>query len=162
MYEVAPITTEDAEAVAVDARELVSAPIGVQQRKERVGALSPARLAELVRFQPGGGTYELTLDQEGLRAALLPMVKTTVREPVDASFRTAGKRVKVVGSKPGRRSTSGRRSRPSSPQGSGPASGLPLWLTALAADLDDEEAKALGIRQKVSSFTTDMGASSAN
>ncbi len=37
-----------------------------------------------------------------------------------------------------------------------------VGLTALAADLTTKEAKALGIREEVSSFTTDMGASSAN
>jgi vancomycin resistance protein YoaR len=164
VYEVAPpITTEDAEAVAVDARELVSGPVGIQQSKERVGTLSPARLAELVRFKPGGGTYELALDQEGLRAALLPMVKTTLREPVDASFRIAGKRVKVVGSKPGTTLDIRKAQQAVVAAGRGPGERLAkVGLIALPADLTTREAKALGIRQKVSSFTTDMGASSAN
>jgi len=35
-------------------------------------------------------------------------------------------------------------------------------LTALAADFSTKEAKALGIREQISTFTTDMGESSAN
>ena len=37
-----------------------------------------------------------------------------------------------------------------------------VGLTALAADLTTKEAKALGITEKIASFTTDMGDSSAN
>jgi vancomycin resistance protein YoaR len=162
--EVAPaITTEEAGAVARDARTLVSAPVAVRQRRKRVGALSPAELAELVRFERAGGTYELALQEEGLRAALLPMVKQTLREPVDATFRIAGKRVRVVRSKPGTTLDVAKA------QAAVLASGLlpdrrvaTVGLTALAADLTTKEAKALGIREEVSSFTTDMGASSAN
>ena len=158
-----PVTTEEAEAIAADARQLVSAPVGIEQRKELVGTLSPARLAALVRFRPGGGTYTLALEPEGLRAALLPMVKTTLREPVDASFRIAGKRVKVVGSKPG--TTLDLRKAQQAVLAAGLEPGrrtATVATTALAADLTTKEAKALGIREKVSSFTTDMGASSAN
>jgi vancomycin resistance protein YoaR len=162
--EVAPaVTTEEAEAVAAEARELLSAPVGIQLRKERVGALTAARLAELVRFRPAGGTYELTLEQEGLRAALLPMVKTTLREPVDADFRIKGERVKVVPSKPGTTLDVRRAQEAVVTAGLGPGRRLAaVGLTALAADLTTKEAKALGITEEIASFTTDMGASSAN
>jgi vancomycin resistance protein YoaR len=162
--EVAPaITTEEAETVAVDTRELVSAPVGIQLRKERVGALQPTRLAKLVRFKPAGGTYELALEPQGLRAALLPMVKTTLREPVDADFRIKGVRVKVVPAKPGTTLDVQRAQRSVVAAGLGQGRRLAaVGVTSLAADLTTKEAKALGITEKVASFTTDMGASSAN
>jgi vancomycin resistance protein YoaR len=162
--EVAPaITTEEAETVAVDTRELVSAPVGIQLRKERVGALQPTRLAKLVRFKPAGGTYELVLEPQGLRAALLPMVKTTLREPVDADFRIKGVRVKVVPAKPGTTLDVQRAQRSVVAAGLGQGRRLAaVGVTSLAADLTTKEAKALGITEKVASFTSDMGASSAN
>ena len=70
-------------------------------KKQPVGELRPARLAGLVRFPQAAGIYELALDPDGLRTALLPMVKTTLREPKDATFRIVGERVRVLRSKPG-------------------------------------------------------------
>ncbi|MGH3040310.1 MAG: VanW family protein [Gaiellaceae bacterium] len=157
------ITTEEAEEIALRARTLVSAPVAVRLRKKRVGVLRPAELAALVRFEPAGGSYELALDRDGLRAALLPMVKTTLREPVDATFRIVGERVRVVRSKPG--TTLDVVKAQEAVLAGGLATGrrvAAVGLTALAADLTTREAKGLGIREKVSSFTTDMGESSAN
>ena len=162
--DVAPaITTEEAEAVAVQARTLLAAPVAIRLKKKRVGELRPATLGGLVRFPQAAGTYELALEQDGLRAALLPMVKTTLREPTDATFRIVGKRVRVVRSRPG--TTLDVQKAQDAVLAAGTGAGrrvAPVALTALAADLTTKEAKALGIREEVSSFTTDMGASSAN
>jgi vancomycin resistance protein YoaR len=162
--EVAPaITTEEAEAVAQDVRTLLAAPVAIRQKKRRVGELGPARLAGLVRFQQAAGTYKLALDPDGLRAALLPMVKTTLREPKDAGFRIVGKRVRVVPSKAGTTLDVRKAQNAVLAAGTGPGRRVAtVGLTALAADLTTKEAKALGIREEISSFTTDMGASSAN
>ena len=162
--EVAPaITTEEAEAVAQDARTLLAAPVAIRQKKRRVGELGPAKLAALVRFQQAAGSYELALDPDGLRAALLPMVKTTLREPKDADFRIVGKRVRVVPSKAGTTLDVRKAQNAVLTAGTGPGRRVAaVGLTALAADLTTKEAKALGIREQISSFTTDMGASSAN
>ena len=100
--EVAPaITTEEAEAVALRTRTLLASPVAVRLKKQRVGGLSPAELAGLVRFPQAAGAYKLALDQDGLRSALLPMVKTTLRDPKDATFRIVGQRVRIVRSRPG-------------------------------------------------------------
>jgi vancomycin resistance protein YoaR len=158
-----PITTEEAEAVAQDARTLLAAPVEIRLRRKRVGALAPAELAALVRFDPAGGTYDVDLDRDGLRAALLPMVKTKLRAPVDADFEIGGEKVRVVPSKPGTTLDVGKARRAVLAGGLGPGERTAsVGLTALAADLTTREAKALGIREEVSSFTTDMGESSAN
>jgi vancomycin resistance protein YoaR len=157
------ITTEEAEAVAAEARTLLSAPVRIQFRHKRVGSLSPAELAALVRFEPAGGTYEVDLDRDGLRSALLPMVEAKLRAPVDADFRIVGTKVRVVPSKPGTTLDVRKARRAILAGGLGPGERTAaVGLTALAADLTTKEAKALGIREEVSSFTTDMGASSAN
>jgi vancomycin resistance protein YoaR len=157
------ITTEEAEAVAQEARTLLAAPVKIQFRNRRVGALSPAALAGLVHFEQAGGTYEVDLDRDGLRAALLPMVKAKLRAPVDADFRIVGKRVRVVRSKPGTTLDVGKARQAVLAGGLGPGRRVAtVGLTALAAELTTKEARALGIREEVSSFTTDMGVSSDN
>jgi vancomycin resistance protein YoaR len=162
--EVAPsITTEEAEAVAAEARTLLSAPVRVQFRNKRVGTLSPAQLGALVRFAPAGGTYEVDLDRDGLRSELLPMVQAKLRAPVDADFRIVGRKVRVVPSRPGTTLDVDHARRAVLAGGLGPGSRVAaVGLTAMAADLTTKEAKALGIREQISSFTTDMGESSAN
>jgi vancomycin resistance protein YoaR len=157
------ITTQEAEAVAAEARTLVSAPVGIQLRKERVGAVSPAQLAELIRFKPAAGSYEIALAPKALRAALLPLMEETLREPVDADFRIGPQRVRVVPSKPGTTLDVERAQRGILAAGLGPEKRLAtVGVTALAADLTTKEAKALGITEELTSFTTDMGESSAN
>jgi vancomycin resistance protein YoaR len=162
--EVAPsITTEEAEAVAAEARTLLSAPVRVQFRNKRVGTLSPAQLGALVRFRPAGGTSEVDLDRDGLRSELLPMVQAKLRAPVDADFRIVGRKVRVVPSRPGTTLDVDRARRAVLAGGLGPGSRVAaVGQTAMAADLTTKEAKALGIREQISSFTTDMGESSAN
>jgi vancomycin resistance protein YoaR len=164
VQEVAPaITTEEAESVALRAQTLLAAPVRIKLRKHRVGVLSQAELAELVRFRPSDGTYEIGLASKGLRAALLPMVADTLRDPVDATFRVVGKRVRVVRSKPGTTLDVARAQDAVLAAGLGPGRRIAaVGLTALAADLTTKEAKALGIREQVSTFTTDMGPSSPN
>ena len=92
------------------------------------------------------------------------MVKAKLREPVDADFRIVGKRVRVVRSKPGTTlDVAEGPGAPSSPRARpGTRASPPSGSRRSRADLTTREAKALGIREEVSSFTTDMGESSAN
>jgi len=157
------ITTAEAEAVALEARTLVAAPIKIRFKRKAVGVLSPRELAELVRFKPAAGTYEVSLDLAGLEAALLPMVKQRTREPVDATFRVVGQRVRVVRSRPGTTLAAERAREAVLAAGLRPGvRRATVALTALPADFTTKEAKALGIREQISTFTTDMGASSSN
>jgi vancomycin resistance protein YoaR len=91
------------------------------------------------------------------------MVKTTLRDPVDAGFRIGSNRVRVVPAKPGTTLDVQRAERSVLAAALGPDRRLAtVGVTALAAGLTTKEAKALGITEEVASFTTDMGASSAN
>jgi vancomycin resistance protein YoaR len=157
------ITTEEAEAVALQARTIVAAPVDVRFKGRDVGTLEPRRLASLVRFQRAAGTYEVSLDLEGLEQALLPMVKTRMRDPVDATFKVVGERVRVVRSRPGTTLA------PVKAQEAVLAAALQpgvrsaaVALTVLPATFTTKDAKAMGIRERISTFTTDMGESSAN
>jgi vancomycin resistance protein YoaR len=157
------ITTEEAEAAAQQARAIVAAPVSVRFKGRDVGSLEPSRLAGLTRFERAAGAYEVSLDVEGLERALLPMVKARLRAPVDATFKVVGDRVRVVRSRPGTTVA------PVKAQEAVLAAALQpgvrtaaVSLTALPAAFTTKAAKAMGIREKISTFTTDMGESSAN
>jgi vancomycin resistance protein YoaR len=137
--------------------------VGVRFRSKRVGALGPADLAALIRFERDAGTYRVALDDEGLRTALLPLVKARTRDPVDASFKVVGKRVRVVRARPGTTLDTERAQAAVLSAALEPGVRIaPIALTKLPADFTTKEAKALGIRRQISTFTTDMGESSAN
>ena len=157
------ITTEEAEAAAQQARAIVAAPVSIRFKGRDVGALEPSRLAGLTRFERAAGAYEVSLDVEGLERALLPMVKAKLRQPVDATFKVVGDRVRVVRSRPGTTLA------PVKAQETVLAAALQpgvrtaaVSLTVLPAAFTTKAAKAMGIREKISTFTTDMGESSAN
>ena len=161
---VAPaITTEDAEAVAAEARAILAGPIAIRFKGEDVGALRPRQIAGAMSFTRGGGTYEIALDPNGVEQALLPMIEARLRAPVDASFRVVGRRVRVVPGRPGTTLDAAKAAQAVLAAGRGPGRRVaPVALTALAADFSTRDAKALGIREQISTFTTDMGESSAN
>jgi vancomycin resistance protein YoaR len=157
------ITTEEAEAVAQQARTVIAAPVDIRFKGRDVGALEPRQLAKLVRFERAAGAYEVLLDRERLQQALLPMVKAKLRDPVDATFKVVGDRVRVVGSRPGTTLA------PVKAQEAVLTAALQpgvrtagVTLTVLPATFATKDAKAMGIREKISTFTTDMGESSAN
>jgi vancomycin resistance protein YoaR len=157
------ITTVEAETAAVQARTVVAAPVTVKFRGDEVGELSPRKLGALIRFEPADSRYEVSLEFKGLVELLSPMVAAGTRKPADANFRVAGKRVRVV------RARAGTRLAPNRAADAVLAAALEpglrvarLALTKFPADFTTKEAKALGIREQVSTFTTDMGPSSAN
>jgi vancomycin resistance protein YoaR len=157
------ITTAEAEAVALQARGIVAAPVAIRFKGREVGALQPRRLARLIRFERAAGAYEVSLDVAGLERALLPMVKAKLRAPVDATFKVVGDRVRVIRSRPGTTLA------PKKAQEAVLAAALQpgvrtaaVALTVLPATFTTKAAKAMGIREKISTFTTDMGESSAN
>jgi vancomycin resistance protein YoaR len=157
------ITTAEAEQTAEQARTAVAEPVSIRFRREPVGRLTPRALAGLLRFEPAAGAYSLVLEEEGLTKLILPMVKAETRKPVDARFRVVGERVRIVRSRPGTTlaSTRAKVAVLGAALGSGPPT-ADVGLEKLAADFTTRDAKALGIRQRISTFTTDMGASSAN
>jgi vancomycin resistance protein YoaR len=161
---VAPaMTTAAAEQAAAAARTAVSAPVALRFRHHEVGEIGPRTIARLLRFQPQGGAFELSLAPEGIQRELAPLVERFTRKPVDASFRVVGKRVRVVKGRDG--TTLDVAGAQAAVLGAATESGLreaDIGLTALEPKLSTEDARALGIKRRVSTFTTDMGVSSSN
>ena len=157
------VTTEEAEGVAVEARAIVAAPVKIRFRSQKVGALAPAELAELVRFRSVPGTYEVDLGRKGLRQALLPMLEERLREPVDARFRVVGDRVRIVRARPGTTLDAAQAQEAVLAAALDPATRVArVAVTKREAAFTTRDARALGIRERISTFTTDMGESSAN
>jgi vancomycin resistance protein YoaR len=160
---VAPaITTSAAEEAAERARTALSAPVEIRFRQRELGELAPAEIADMLRFRAGDGEYELVLKAQGLQAELAPLVRKYTKDPVDASFRIDGERAHVV------KGRNGTTLDVPEAEVSVLAAAVDddrtarIGLTALDPDLTTAEAKALGIRRQVSTFTTDMGVSSSN
>jgi vancomycin resistance protein YoaR len=153
------ITTAAAQRAAAEARALLSEPIPLVFRDEELGQLPPERIAELVRFRQADGAFELALRRGELKAGLLPLVEPFTREPMDASFRVVGERVRIVKGRPGTTLDVRRAERRILAADGGSAR---LGLQELEPKLTVRDAKQLGIKRQISTYTTDMGVSSAN
>jgi vancomycin resistance protein YoaR len=161
---VAPaLTTAAAGRAAAEARTAVSAPVELRFRHRDLGVLAPATLASLLRFKAQSGSYELSLASAGLGAELAPLVKTFTKDPVDAAFRVDGARVHVIKARNGTQLDlpGAGAAVLAAATGSG-AREAQIGLAVEKPKLTTAEAKALGIRRQVSTYTTDMGVSSAN
>jgi vancomycin resistance protein YoaR len=159
-----PISNAAAERAATTARTIAAAPVKLKLKGEGIiGKLGRADLAALVRFQPRGGVVRVVLDPGGVEGKVDPLVKPFTTKPVDATFRVSGDRAYVVKSKRGT-ALDVRRAQKSIYAAGGEAGNRTalLGLTALQPELATKEARALGIRERISTFTTDMGESSPN
>jgi vancomycin resistance protein YoaR len=157
------LTTAEAERAATVARIAVAAPVGIKFRRERIAELAPRRLAALLRFPAVAGAYEVTIDDAALARHLEPAVEPFTRKPVDASFEVKGKRVRVVRAKPGTTLAVDEARAAVLAAATEPGRRVAkVGLAKVAPEFTTREAKALGIREQVSTYTTDMGVSSAN
>jgi vancomycin resistance protein YoaR len=159
------VTTAAAERAASEARALLAGRITITFRGDPVGTISPRRLADAVRFGPRADGYGVRLADEPLAEVLAPMLARETRKPVDATFKLVGKRVRVVPARPGTR-VAVRRAAGAiltiAEPGTHGSRTVAATLTREPADLTTREARALGIRERVSTFTTLMGESSPN
>jgi vancomycin resistance protein YoaR len=142
---------------------MVSAPVAVTYGDRAVARLDPERLAELLRFRSRGRRLLPLFDSTRLAQLLDPVVGPWKRSPVDAGFEVDGARAWVVPARPGL-GLDGAAATVAVTTASHRRTGrtAALRLRAVPAELTTAEAQALGIRERVSSFTTEMGPSSAN
>ena len=157
------IPTAAAETTAADAKRLLARSISLTYHGRRIGQITPKELAPLVKVKRTGASFALSIAPAGLRSALTADAKAISRAPVNAHWRTDGTRARVIKHRNGR-GIDGERTAEAL---------LAAVLTAnthraavvlgpLEPTLTTSEARALGIRQRISSVTTDLGASSPN
>jgi vancomycin resistance protein YoaR len=156
------LTDAAAEAAIAEAKLLADAPIALTFKGEDVGALNPAQLAKLVRFRPDRDRFRVGFHPQRLAKAVEPMLNPWRARAANARFVVEGARVRIAPSKPGL--TVDARwvadSVASAAESSIPRASL--RLKQVPPDLTTREAEKLGIRQRISTFTTDMGTSSSN
>ncbi len=156
------LQTPAAEEALAAARELVAEPVALSFQGQDVGTLQPARLEKLVRFRPDGDRFRITFAPDRIAKAVEPYLAKWRQRAVNARFVVDGARVRLSPSRPGL-----------APDGPWIADSLTtaasssirrasLRLKQTRADLTTREAEKLGIREQVSTFTTDMGTSSSN
>jgi vancomycin resistance protein YoaR len=150
-----------ARSAASTANLLLARPVAIDYHGARLGALTPVQLARAIRIRPVHHRIHVGFDGEQLARLVRPRLGRWIERAHNAQFAVAGDRVRVVPSRPGRDAD-------------------PLQLAAAVQraahtdhvahvelgdrqpDLTTDEAKELGIRRKLVSYTTQMGESSWN
>jgi vancomycin resistance protein YoaR len=116
----------------------------------------------MLRIRDRGTRVAVSLDARLASAAAVPLLERFRRTPVSARFELAAGRVRVVPGVTGYAPDRAGAARAVAAAALSSSRTAELPLRALAPELTTGEAHALGIRERVSSFTTDMGVSSAN
>jgi vancomycin resistance protein YoaR len=155
------LTTAAAEDAAATAKRITERPIALTFRGEDVGTLQPRLLVRLVRFRPAGDHFDLYFDRKRLVRAVQPALAPWRQRARNARFVVSGDGVSISPSRPGLdvNATAVQEAAIDAAYG---GRTLELSLKQTRADLTTAEAEALGIRERISTFTTEMGTSSAN
>ncbi|HEY6963507.1 MAG TPA: VanW family protein [Gaiellaceae bacterium] len=155
---VAPkVGNASARALAAKVDALLGGPLVVEYHGARRGVLTPTQLARALRISTSAASF----DGDRLATVLRPRLGKWIVRAHNAQFVVHGDRVRVAPSRPGRdldprqlsdavyaAATGGRVAR--------------IELGDRRPDLTTAKANALGIRQKLVSYTTQMGESSSN
>ena len=159
----APISDARAQLAADEARAMVATPVSLTFDGRDLGALEPSLLASLLRFREQGARLVPLFDEARLARVLDPRIAPWKRRAVNAQFAVNGAAASVIPARPGlafdvrgglvavTTAAHARSDRIAS-----------LGLVAIPAELTTAEAEAYGIREQISSFTTEMGVSSSN
>ena len=150
-----------ASRAAATVERLVGAPVAVDYHGARRGALTQLQLARAVQVRPTAHDFVVSLDGDLLARLVRPRLGKWIERARNARFVVAGDRVRVAPSRPGRDVDPAQLADAveSAAEGSHLAR---VELGARQAELTTTKARALGIRQKLVSYTTQMGESSSN
>jgi vancomycin resistance protein YoaR len=150
-----------AESAAAEARALVAQPVLIDYHGARRGSLSPAQIARALSVDVQGDRLTVRLDGDALAKVVRPRLGKWIQRAHNARFVVTGAKVSVAPSRPGRDVD------PAQLAGAITSAAKAGHLARVELgprqpDLTTAEAKTLGIREKLTSFTTDMGVSSSN
>jgi len=154
---------EAARAAADRATTLLGAPVEVTAGGGRAD-LRPADLAPLVRTKVAAGRLRLRLDPAGLDRLLRRQASFAYTEPQDARFQPTGSSVRVIPGEAGLQVVPGKAATAvleagTAGTGTGRSAALPTTVTQ--PELTTKEAKALGVKEVMSTFTTTFNAGDA-
>jgi vancomycin resistance protein YoaR len=150
-----------AQAAATEARALLVQPVVIDYHGARRGSLSPTQISRALRIAPAGSRLTVKLDGDALAKVVRPRLGKWIKRAHNAHFVVAGAKVSVTPSQPGRDIDPAQlASAITAAAESGHV--VRVALGERQPDLTTAKANALGIREKLTSFTTDMGVSSSN
>ena len=155
------ISDASAQAAATEARALLAEPVQIDYHGARRGSLSSAQIARALSIEAGGHRFAVKLDGDSLAKIVRPRLGKWIQRARNAHFVVAGANVSVSPSRPGRDVDPEQLARAIT--AAARASHIArVELGARQPDLTTAKANALGIHQKLASFTTEMGVSSSN
>ena len=150
-----------AAAAASAARELLARPVSIDYHGARLGSLTPLQIARALRVTPHGHALDVALDGDTLARVMRPRLGRWIVRAHNAQFVVSGDAVHVSPSRPGRdvNATQFAAAVAAAARGNHVAR---IELGERSPDLTTAKANALGISQKLVSYTTQMGVSSSN
>jgi vancomycin resistance protein YoaR len=157
------VTQAAAKATADRAAALLAAPLEVTAGDGQAD-LRPADLAPLVRADAAAGELRLRLDPAGLDRLLRRQAGFAYTEPRDARFQPAGSTVRIVPGVAGLEVVPKKAAAAvlqAGTAGDGSDRSVALPTTATQPALTTKEAKALGVKEVMSTFTTTFSAADA-
>lgn len=145
------VTDAQAEAARVEAQRIAAAQVVVRAAGRRA-TIPRERLLAALRFGPAASGIEVTLAPEVLADAVSPAFEGFLREARSAGFQVEGTRVRVIASQEGRRLDAAALARRVQRRTGRRPVALPVVAEAPARTT--RQAEQLGIRERVSTFTT--------
>lgn len=144
------VATEQAEQIARStATQAVAAPLTLTDGEKKRSTLTPAQIAARLRFVPDGqGGLRPAFNARGLAGELVG------KEPEDATFTIVEGRPRLKPAKPGRQADSRALGRAIAAAVTGERRTVEVPTRVKQPRLTTERARDLGIREKVSDFTT--------
>ena len=157
------IPTAAAESTAADAKLLLAKPISLTYRGDKIGQITPQELAPLLKVKRVGTAFQLDIASAGLRNALRKDAADISRPAVNAHWKTDGAKARVVKHKNGRGIDGAKTGHAMlAAVLTGGSHTAAVTLGPITPSLTTGAARALGIRERISTVTTDLGASSPN
>jgi vancomycin resistance protein YoaR len=155
-------TRADVEAAAEEVRALIAGPIDVRLGQVRA-EISPEQVGSLIRTavrpgQPEGARLEVRLAPARVESFLEPFRAEVEKAPQPATFAVGGGSVRINRSVPGRELDTSLATEHLLRIAQSPERTGRLPLARVQADFTTKDAKALGIVEEVSSFTTNHAA----
>jgi vancomycin resistance protein YoaR len=154
------IGPEAAQAAADRAAALLGAPVEVTAG-DGSASLRPADLAPLVRAQAAAGKLRLSLDPAALDRLLRQKAPFAYTEPKDARFQPAGATVRILPAVEGLEVIPRRAAAAVLEAGGAGDRSAALPTATSQPELTTKEAKALGVKEVMSTFTTTFNAGDA-
>jgi vancomycin resistance protein YoaR len=156
------VTPAAADAALARARALLAEPVEVSAFGESA-QLQPRELASLLSSKAAGGRLTLRLDRDGLDQLLRRRAGFAYMAPRDAGFQVKDSRVQVVPAVAGRAVDPARAAAAVLAVANREGSDRRVSLPAVSEEpqLTTAKAKALGVKEPVSTFTTTFSAADA-